>query len=155
MEAKMLRSLPWVKVENWEDLPISKGIFFKWIAQKDVDCFVQNIFRDIARKLQLPYEKVINLLKEENTPFYEMEKEIFEAYKYVEEDSHQLRNLQKLLRVPDVNYFEGTRSNILGQCLEMFNSLSNVDKVQFLAQVGVTLEINVEDPNAIQEELES
>ena len=50
-----------------------------------MNVFVENIFRDIARKTRIPYEDLEPILKAENSAFYTLKEKLFKLIVVTEE----------------------------------------------------------------------
>lgn len=76
MEIKDVKSLPWKKVTDWSALCESYANFFgdNFVTKKDVKVFVDNVYREIARQLNIPYEQLKPILDAENEPFNTLKK---------------------------------------------------------------------------------
>lgn len=108
MKAEDIRNLNWVKVEDWDAITQSSygRNNQRFIASEDIDSFVENIFRDIARKLNIPANKLLSVLKDENEPFYRVKKNIYTKYSGLGKDSENFLELKKLLIIPDISFLE-------------------------------------------------
>lgn len=139
MEAKDVKSLSWKKVTDWSELSASsrdlEGHYY--VCAKDVNIFVENVFRDIARKLGIPYEQLQPVLQAENSAFYSLKKRIFRIYAVYGRMNDRLIELENTLRVPDISDVKNvvTDDNV-SNCLEMFEGLSNIEKMVFLQKIG-------------------
>ena len=147
MEAKDVITLPWKKVKNWSELPASEdyGSIY-YVCETDVDIFVENIYRDISRKLNISYEELRPILVEENKAFYELKSKLFKSFIYTKHYS-KLKELKRTLRVPDIEYIGNVESDAstdkVGSCVKLFEELSDVEKAIFLQKIG-EISINVE-----------
>ena len=93
MDASKVRNLRWVPVTDWTGLPKTTwqkeecgGRYDYYVSECDINSFVDNIFRDVARKLDVSYEKVGPILREENKAFEETKGRLFLKYDYVAEN---------------------------------------------------------------------
>lgn len=139
MEAKDVMSLPWKPVTDWSDLSASstnkKGRYC--IGQADVDIFVENIYRDICRKLNISYDELVPILVSENRPFYSLKDRLFLGFVIFDRKHPSLIKLQNTLRVPDISNLKDTvSSNKVCMCLNLFEELSNIEKLTFLQKIG-------------------
>lgn len=136
MEAKDVIGLPWKKVTDWSELPTSDrdcwGRYF--VCSTDVNVFVENIYKDISRKLNIPYKQLKPILIAENDAFYRLKERMFKACIGYGKDSTRLIGLQNTLRVPDISNVETT--NRVSICLKLFEDLSDIEKMIFLQKVG-------------------
>lgn len=142
MKAKDVLNLPWKKVTDWSELTSSYKIIAKYnleyyVSSTDVDVFVENVFRDIARKLDIPYKELKPILMAENKAFYTLKKRLFKIYKGCGGASPNLIGLQKTLRIPDISNIETavTKDNV-SSCLKLFEELSDIEKAVFLQKIG-------------------
>lgn len=100
-------NLPWTTLD-----PDTKDDFleryFNDITKEDMECFVYNIFRKVARELRVPYCSIRDKLMDENEPFFmalKNEYEEFESYETYD-DSKVLTGLLYLINVPDTSCFK-------------------------------------------------
>lgn len=72
MNAKDISKLNWVPVTDWSELTQTYFTLFgeSYFQKTDIEIFIENIFRDIARKLNLSYNDINKIQKEENSAFY-------------------------------------------------------------------------------------
>ena len=68
MKATDVLNLPWKKVDNWSDLSASclgksGKDYFYYVSELDFDLFIENLIRDISRKLEVPYEDLQDIIK--------------------------------------------------------------------------------------------
>lgn len=72
MNAKDISKLNWVPVTDWSELTQTYFTLFgeSYVQKTDIEIFIENIFRDIARKLNLSYNDINKIQKEENSAFY-------------------------------------------------------------------------------------
>lgn len=139
MEAKDVLQLPWKKVTDWSALTATfKGRRFA-ISEDELDTFLDFIFSDISRKLQIPYDQLYPILKEENRRFYSLKENLFfEDYMKrngIEDERAYLKlmNLQNALIVPDTDFVTG---NKVYRCERLFKELSDAEKLEFLNRIG-------------------
>ena len=139
MEAKDVLQLPWKKVTDWSALTATfKGRRFA-ISEDELDTFLDFIFSDISRKLQIPYDQLYPILKEENRRFYSLKENLFfEDYMKrngIEDERAYLKlmNLQNALIVPDTDFVTG---NKVDRCERLFKELSDAEKLEFLNRIG-------------------
>ena len=149
MKLEDVKNLKWIPVTDWNGLTttdFNKGNAF--VTDDDVENFVDNIFRDVSRKLDIPFNDLITILRSENASFYEVKERLFEKYNF-SIDSDSLLQLQKLLRVPDVDSVPmvpkiGTRTSTNAEkVLEEFSLLSEIEKLQVLKELSL-LTVKVE-----------
>lgn len=138
MEATDVRGLLWdsVKSVNWNLIGTQEDTSGKvGVGEKDIDILVENIYRDVSRKLDIPFEEIQPVLESENKPFYRLKDKLFKQYniygkinQIYDERDQRLKALQKTLRVP-------IKDDVC-RCYELFNQLSEVDKIKFLNKIG-------------------
>lgn len=128
MEAKDVLSLPWTKID-WQDLHSCNGFLGEYVEVSHIHTFVESVYHEVSRKLNIPYKELYPILKSENEPFYRSLRnwEDDEAL-YCEEGTFP--HLKEIFRVPNVNFDKVTT------CVELFEKLSDVEKVQFLQKIG-------------------
>lgn len=152
MEAKDVISLPWKKVTDWSELSASNGCWGKcYVCDTDLNVFVENIYRNISRKLNINYEQLKPILVAENDPFYRLKANLFDYYDGYDKNHPRLIELQNTLRVPDISNIEDavTTDNV-SICLKLFEELPDIEKMVFLQKIG---KINVKiERFAVQEE---
>lgn len=131
MEAKDVRNLLWERVTDWSELSASaSGWFACCVCETDVDIFVENIYRDISRKLQISYEQLEPVLKSENEAFYSLKQKLFGACSKYGRGEIQLLELQNTLRVPICT------QDKVSLCYNLFEELSDIEKTVFLQKIG-------------------
>ena len=139
METRDVMNLPWKKVTDWSELSASNegrwGDYF--VCATDVDVFVQNIYRDFARKTNIPFNELKPILEAENSAFYSLKEKLFKAYTGYSRTHARLRELENTLRIPDIsNIKETVREDDVSKCLKLFNGLSDIEKTMFLQKIG-------------------
>ena len=151
MTAEEVRNLNWVEVENWNTITHSELGRNKqrFIGKEDIDSFVENIFRDIARKLNIPANKLLPILKEENEPFYKVKEKIYSNYSGLGKDSENFKELKSLLRIPDISFFEKEKQTA-SVFLKDFYKLPDEEKQividELKLKVGKTSREDFQDP---------
>lgn len=134
MDVSKVRNLKWVPVADWSELPKTwlgkDGKYY--VCEYDVDSFVDNIFRDVARKLDISYEKVDSIFREENQSFEETKERLFSTCCYAGENAESLKSLKKMLRVPEVE------QNNVEKILNDFLILTDIEKLEVLQRLGLT-----------------
>ena len=143
MEAKDVKSLPWKKVTDWSELSASNKNEWDicFVCSSDVSAFVENVFRNIARQLSIPYEELKPILLDENTAFYTLKKRLFKLATGYTRENTQLIELENTLRVPDVSNIENTiKKDKMSACLELFKGLSDIEKTVFLQEINIIIE---------------
>ena len=139
MEAKDVLNLPWKKVTDFSDLSATyeDPCGYHYVCETDVDVFIENIYRDISRKLSIPYEDLSSILTAENSAFYKLKNRLFKLYNAYSRKSTKLIELLDTLRVPDISNVEiSVTANNVSICLIMFESLTDMEKALFLQRIG-------------------
>ena len=96
MSAEHLRRMKWIPVKNWKNLTAThKGMDGYLVSEEDVDIFVENLIREIARRLNLPYEEVDKVIKEENSAFFKLKAKVFKQEAQGRYFSSTLSSLKK------------------------------------------------------------
>lgn len=147
MHANEVRNLKWVPVTDWSELTMTyydtrDDVFF--VGKLDVESFVENIFKDIARKLNISYAELKPVLQEENSAFYSTNYRLFKEFYGVSNTFPHLLELEKMLRIPDVTTAPDniTQSNV-EKFLTDFSALSDIEKLEVLKRLG-TVSVKVE-----------
>lgn len=144
MKAKDIKKLNWVPVTDWKDLTQTYINLYngKYVRKEDIECFIENICRDIARKLNISYIDIFPILKEENSAFYGTMKRLFIHNSFYSIADNSLMELEQLLRVPDV---ESIKDNSVEKILNDFSLLKDTEKLEVLKRlklVSVKVEFN-------------
>ena len=141
MKAEDVRRLNWVKVENWKDITRTVYGRFnkKFIGKEDVDSFVENIFREIARKLDIPLKELLPILEEENQPFYKIKKNIYTQFSGLTSVEKNFIELKSLLRIPDISFLDKQKPTV-DTVLEDFSKLSDEDKEKVVGAINSEFE---------------
>lgn len=137
MEAKEVLNMPWTNVKDWSILSASKekrNNYF--VLEEDVDVFVENLFREVARKLHVSYDELLPILKKENGAFYKLKTSLFWGYEVGYTKNHtQLKELENLLRIPDVSKLDYINSENIMNCLSMYFNLTESERAAFLSAI--------------------
>ena len=154
MEAKDVLALEWTSVKDWSGLTTDYSNMYGdgFVCDVDVRVFVEDTFKRIARKLDIPlvatndahylkredaYDELKPILMQQNKAFFESKNAIFRAYAGYHKDGIQLVNMEKLLVVPDLSKVgKVVEEDRLKKCLSLYEKLSDVDKVVFLEKIG-------------------
>ena len=142
MEAKDVLTLPWERVKDWSLLSSSDMRHDgaqTFVSYADVDVFVENLYRDISRKLGVDYKELKKILEEQNTGFYLLKARLFDKGKLYSRDNRRLIELENTLRVPVVE-----EKDKLSECLKIFAELSDMEKVIFLQRIG-KISVSIEE----------
>ena len=135
MNAKDIRQLNWVPVTDWSELTQTYFTLFgeSYIQKTDIEIFIENIFKDIARKLNLSYNNINRIQKEENSAFYKTMKSLFQdLFYYFNKYDPSLLALEKMLRVPDV---DSIKNNDVEKILHEFSLLKDTEKIEVLKRL--------------------
>lgn len=131
MKPEEVRNLNWVKVEDWGEITATyDNMGTRLITNNDIIAFVENIFRDVARKLDIPAKKLLPIMQDENNAFFQIKSDIFANYEAVGPESEEFLELKKLLRVPEI-YFSDEKKITVDTLIDEFNKLSDEDKEKF------------------------
>lgn len=146
MYANEVKNLKWVSVLDWSELTMTH--FNRWdkafVGQTDVDSFVENVFKDVARKLNIPYTELEPILNEENSAFYSTKERLFKKYSGVSKDYLRLLELEKMLRIPDVTSVpDSTTQSNVEKFLADFSALNDREKLEILQRLE-TVSVKVE-----------
>ena len=139
MEAKDVTSLSWKKVTDWSELSATNENCWgdRFVSATDVDVFVENVYRDIARQLNIPYEQLKPILMAENGAFNTLKERLFKAYTGYATKNAQLIELENTLRVPDISKIENiVTEDKVSICFKLFEELSDIEKTVFLQRIG-------------------
>ena len=146
MDANEVKNLKWISVTDWSDLPKTRfdryGIAH--VGEADVDSFVENVFKEVSRRLNIPYSELEPILKEENSAFYSTKSRLFGKYESffsklfgisvdIEEFFECLDKLEKVLRIPDVT--DINKSDV-DRILNDFSALADREKLEVLQRLG-------------------
>lgn len=141
MHTDQVKKLKWLPVKNWKQLTQTK--IGHWsdnlVGKEDVDNFVENLFRDVSRKLNIDYSDLEPILIEENTAFFEMEDRVFELYGGGLTKRHALLvELQNMLRIPDTSSIpDYLKESKVEKLLSDFFLLSKSEQIEVLQRLGL------------------
>lgn len=146
MYANEVKNLKWVPVADWSELTMTN--FNIWddafVGKSDVESFVENVFKDVARKLNIPYTELEPILKEENSAFYSTKDRLFKQFGGVSKTHSRLLELEKMLRIPDVTTVpDNADQSKVDKFLTDFSALSDREKLEVLQRLG-TVSVKVE-----------
>lgn len=146
MYANEVKNLKWVPVADWSELTMTN--FNIWddasVGKSDVESFIENVFRDVARKLNIPYTELKPILKEENSAFYSTKDRLFNQFSGVPKAHSRLLQLEKMLRIPDVTTVpDNADQSKVDKFLTDFSALSDREKLEVLQRLG-TVSVKVE-----------
>lgn len=146
MYANEVKNLNLVPVLDWSELSMThfNQRSEAFVGQADVDSFVENVFKEVARKLNIPYTELEPILKEENSAFYSTKGRVFKQYSGVSKVHLRLLELEKMLKIPDVTSVPDitTQSNV-EKFLADFSALNDREKLEILQRLG-TVSVKVE-----------
>lgn len=138
MEAKDVLNLPWKKVKDWSELPITpiSRLCGNCVHLRELELFIDKLYQTISLKLDIPYEDLLPILVSENEDFYRLMEQLFrKSSDWYYRDSCQLHYLQNLLMVPDVDYIVSNTEPKVDFCLKLFEELSDREKIEFLQKI--------------------
>lgn len=141
MNVKDVMNLPWVKVKDWSELPATYYSSERqqfYVRRSDITIFTDNLYHEISRKLEIPYEELKHIIKQQNKPFYKLKLKLFLGVCYGT-DHNSLLYLENLLRVPYVSSIDILEHlDNVTRCVELFEELSKNEKKDFLNKIGVS-----------------
>lgn len=146
MYANEVKNLKWVPVSDWSELTMTN--FNSWdtafVGKSDVESFVENAFKDVARRLNIPYTELEPILKEENSAFYSTKDRLFKQFSGVSKTHSRLLELEKMLRIPDVTTVpDNADQSKVDKFLTDFSALTDREKLEVLQRLG-TVSVKVE-----------
>lgn len=138
MDVKDVMNMKWKEV-NWSDLYMKAlGNPSKpYVYEKDIDIFVLQLFKKVARQLKVDFNELKLILEDENEAFFKLKEELYKHYDALDMLGANWLNLAKKLEIPDIRNTEDK----VNKCIQMFNQLSNLEKIEFLTKTG---NINIE-----------
>lgn len=143
MSACNVKKFKWIPVTDWNELTQTYSTFSGvYVGENDVDNFVENVFRDVSRQLNMNYSELEKILVEENHAFFETKSRVFKNTHGYSKDHSQVIGLQKMLRIPDVSAILSDKPNI-EKILNDFSSLTDIEKIEILQRLG-TISVNIE-----------
>ena len=146
MYANEVKNLKWVPVLDWSELTMTNFSDSNkaFVGKSDVENFVENVFKDLARKLNIPYTELEPILIEENSAFYSTKDRLFKKYKGLSKTNLRLLELEKMLKIPEVTTVPDnvSQSNV-DKILTDFFALSDIEKIEVLQRIG-TVSVKVE-----------
>lgn len=140
MYANEAKNFKWVHVPDWGELTRThfNSCGAAYVGESDVESFVENVFRGVARRLNIPYTELEPILKEENSAFYSTKKRIFEQFSGVSTTHPRLLELKKLLRIPDVTTVpDNADQSKVDKFLTDFSALTDGEKLKVLQRLGI------------------
>ena len=140
MQASDVKKFGWVGVEDWSSLTesvptIDDGLY---VGYMDIEDFVENLFREIANQLNIPYKELKPVLVEKNAEFYKERTRMFGIYDGFDKSHVLLYSLKSMLRIPDISSIpaEMRKSNV-ERIVDDFANLSDDEKKEVMQQLGV------------------
>lgn len=134
MYAYEIRNLKWISVTDWSELPqtysLPRNKFY--VSESDVNSFVDNVFKDVSRRLNMSYSELKPILESENSAFYSTKDRLFRECEAIPKTLARLLELEKLLQIPDVT----TKSNV-EKILNDFSTLTDIEKLEVLQRLGL------------------
>jgi len=141
MKAEDVRNLKWIQLKNWDDITMTNynDEGKRFISEKDLDIFVENVFKDICRTLNISIEELLPILKEENKSFYEAKSIHYSKYTGFTQAAEEFKEMKKLFKIPDVKtvpMIPKSDSEITDEkIVRFFTSLSNDRKTELLNEL--------------------
>ena len=136
MDAKQIRQLEWSNFTDWEDISrTNKGeMGGLYISKSDIENFVENIFREVARQLNIDYSEIEPILIEENSAFFKAVDAAYGSYKGLGKEAEPFSSIKKMLRIPTVSSVQKKECNV-EKILKDFETLTEVEKVEVLERL--------------------
>lgn len=124
MEAKDALSLRWITAD-WSSFTVYPSAFDDYVAYtRDIRIFIDTVYHDVSRELKIPYEELYPILEKENEAVCQILKDTRYLY------PHNMDLFKQLFKVPSMEF------NQVEACLNLFEKLSDVEKVEFLQKIG-------------------
>jgi len=123
-----LRKLEWVKIADWSLLEVQTGREGPYVDKENINRFLTGVMKDIARKVDIPYKEVKEVITKENEAVYEYVYEIFSTFVY-RPNANEIKQIQETFLIPKVQY---SVENIV----KMYNLLSDEEKKNFKKQIS-------------------
>lgn len=135
MTANEVRTMKWGFAGDWEFLMGcgKNSLNDTLVTEEDINDFVENIFRGVARRLDIPYAELGPVLVDENTAFMRTKARLFKNFNSLSKNNEQLKDLERMLRVPDVY---SINKLTVDKVFQDFEKLSDVEKIDFLVRIG-------------------
>ena len=97
MQANEIKNLKWIPVTDWSKLTAIEFDFWgdSFVGNGDIKNFVDNVFKDVARKLNISYKELGQILKEEISAFFSSKCIIFHHYSGLNKKSSHLVETQE------------------------------------------------------------
>ena len=108
MNAQEIRNLKWVKLEeteeykDWKSLPRREWGGETYLRNDLIELYLDDVYKQISRKLNISFNELSKLIKEENTTFYTLKKEIF-TRSNIKDNDNSWKAIKSYLMIPDVN----------------------------------------------------
>ena len=121
----------WVNLHDWSkiegtDYDENKVV----VKESDIDNFIENICNDICEKLSIPYDDLMPEIVDKNKSFYTFKEKIFNLYFSLPKDDYELVILMSSFKIPTTTNLE--------RCFQLFQNLSEEEKIIFLSKVNTT-----------------
>lgn len=103
MNANKEKKIRWTHVIDWSNLTTTSCDILDGydVSESDVDEFVENIFKEVARNLNIPYKEIKPILDEKNSAFYSAKVIVFKTYGNMKAQHPILLKLESLLTIPE------------------------------------------------------
>lgn len=134
MYAYEIRNLKWISVTDWSELPQTYSLHRNkfYVCESDVDSFVDNVFKDVSRRLNMSYSELKPILETENSAFYSTKDRLFRECEAIPKNHARLLELENLLQIPDIT----PKSNV-EKILNDFSTLTDIEKLEVLQRLGL------------------
>ena len=134
-----LLKLPWFQLKDWSNLTAtgydeSEGSYY--VEKKDMDYFIENLYRNMARRIEMPYEDFKEIMEGQNSAFYKLKHRMFgwrSAWARYGRENKELLALESLFMVPDISQI--VEKNKADTCLQLFRELSALDQNKLLKKM--------------------
>lgn len=137
MKVEELRNLNWVAVTDWSQLTKTHldNKNNARVGMRDIEHFVENIFRETARKLKVSYVELQPILKVENTAFFSAMQCLFSTtIDGFSKDDERLIELESMFRIPNIS---DTHKSNVEKILTDFSSLTDIEKLEVLQRLKI------------------
>ena len=107
MTVQEIRNLKWVRLEeteeykDWNLLPKRTWGTDVYIRNDLVELYLDDVYKQISRKLDISFDELSKLIKEENATFYTLKKEIF-TRSNVKDSDKSWKAIKSFLMIPDI-----------------------------------------------------
>lgn len=128
-----IRKLHWSTIDDWSYIPKTCfGKFRRYISKSDINNFITQNVRILARKLCVDYNELYKLISDENEAFYSIMDELFQRCEGVGANDEEFLALQEFFRVPCLPYLH---SDPVASILLDFEKLNDRQKEEVLSKL--------------------